>query len=103
VAFIPISFCIRRICFSQYAKIEEKGEVQLYCEIVRLRLANERKTAGYTQQKLAEHTGLDDSLIAKIEAGHRKPDVETVGILASFFGISTDYLYGLGQKNNTQH
>lgn len=74
----------------------------MYSEIIRLRLKEERSNAGYTQQQLSELTGLDDSLIAKIEVGKRKPDVETVGKLASFYGISTDYLYGLGQKNPKQ-
>ena len=71
----------------------------MYSEIIRLRLTEERKTAGYTQQQLADLTGIDDLLIAKIEVGKRKPDVETVGKLAAFYGVSTDFFYGLGQKH----
>lgn len=71
----------------------------MYSEIIKLRLREERKLSGYSQQKLAELTGIDDSLIAKIEIGKRKPDAETIGKLATFYGITTDYLFGLGQKN----
>lgn len=70
----------------------------MYSDIIRMRLAEERKNAGYTQQQLAELTGIDDSLIAKTEVGKRKPDTEMIGKLAEFFGISTDYLFGLGPK-----
>ena len=74
--------------------------VDMYSEIVRLRLIEERKSAGYSQQQLADATGLRNTLIAKIEIGQRKPDAETIGILADFYGISVDWLFGLGQKNS---
>lgn len=70
----------------------------MYNEIIRLRLKEERKNAGYSQKMLSELTGIDDSLIAKIEVGIRKPDAETIGKLASFYGISTDYLFGIGTR-----
>lgn len=70
----------------------------MYNEIIRLRLIEERKLAGYTQQQLADMLNIDDSLIAKIEVGKRKIDVETVGKIASFYNITTDYLFGLGPK-----
>lgn len=71
----------------------------MYSDIIRIRLRAERELAGYSQQNVADRTGIDDSIIAKIEIGTRKPDVETVGKLATFYEVSTDYLYGLGPKN----
>lgn len=71
----------------------------MYTEFVQNRLRQERIHAGYSQKKLAELTGLDDSLIGKIEIGLRKPDIETVGTLAEFFGVSVDWLFGLGQRH----
>ncbi len=70
----------------------------MYSELVKQRLKQERIEAGYSQTKLSELTGLDDSLIGKIETGLRKPDVETIGKLAEFYCISVDWLFGLGQK-----
>jgi transcriptional regulator with XRE-family HTH domain len=70
----------------------------MFNEIIRIRLRTERNEAGYTQQQLADLTGIDDSLLAKIEAGTRKPDPETIGKLAVFYGITTDYIFGLGTK-----
>jgi len=70
----------------------------MFQEIIRKRLIAERKTAGYSQQEIAEHIQELRSKIAKIEAGIQTPDVETIGKLAEFYGISTDWLFGLGQK-----
>lgn len=74
----------------------------MYSEIIRIRLRDERISAGYSQQQLANLTGIDDSKIAKIELGIQKPDVDTVGKLASFYQVSTDYFYGLGKKEIKQ-
>ena len=70
----------------------------IYQEIIRQRLIAERKIAGYSQQELADQIQELQSKIAKIESGNRMPDVEIIGKLAEFYGISTDWLFGLGQK-----
>ena len=72
----------------------------MYNEIVRLRLKEERRKAGYSQEKLAEMTGIDINIIKKIEAKRREPDIENLGILSEFYNIPTDYFFGLGKKNN---
>lgn len=87
--------------FVQHAIIGNKGMRLMYSIFIKERLIEERKSAGYSQQQLADLTGIRNSLIAKIEVGSRKPDVETVGKLAEFYGISTDWLFGLGQKNSS--
>lgn len=69
-----------------------------YDEIIRIRLKAERMEAGYSQKQLADFTGLDDSMIGKIEVGLRKPDTQTLGILANFYGLSLDYFFGFSAK-----
>jgi len=74
----------------------------MYQEIIQKRLIAERKAAGYSQQALADEIQELQSKIAKIESGARAPDVETLGKLAEFYGISIDWLFGLGQKRPTE-
>ena len=70
----------------------------MYEEIIRKKLIQARLEAGYTQQQIAEQTKIPYSVIAKIESGHRKPDAETIGTLAEFYCVSTDWIFGIGQK-----
>lgn len=74
----------------------------MYCEIIRQRLVEERKNAGYTQRQIANELNEPRSKIAKIELGQQTPDPETIGKLASFYEISVDWLFGLGQKNSNR-
>lgn len=70
----------------------------MYSEIVRLRLQQERIDSDYKQRQLAEMTGIPQSKISKIESGKQTADPDTIGILAKFYGVSTDYLFGFSQK-----
>ncbi len=45
------------------------------------------------QKDLAEKLGLNESTVSNYVNG-RVPGHETVGRIANFFGVSTDYLYG---------
>ena len=57
-----------------------------------------RKQKGWTQQKLAEKTGLSFNTITKIEQGiGDSPTLKTLLKLADAFGISLDGL--VGRKN----
>jgi transcriptional regulator with XRE-family HTH domain len=54
-----------------------------------------RKKAGWSQQKLAEKTGLSYSVVTKIEQGTAKqPTIQTMIKFADAFGISLDELVG---------
>ena len=54
-----------------------------------------RKQKGWTQQKLAEKTGLSFNTITKIEQGiGDSPTLKTLLKLADAFGISLDALVG---------
>lgn len=71
----------------------------MYNETIKERLTNLRIESGLSQEKLSEKTGIPHHIIAKIEAGYRQPDTETVGKLAEFHDVSIDYIYGLGKKH----
>lgn len=59
------------------------------------RLKELRKQKGWSQQKLAEKTGLSFNAVTKIEQGLAKhPTLKTLIKLADAFGISIDELIG---------
>jgi len=59
------------------------------------RLKELRKEKGWSQQKLAEKTGLSFNAVTKIEQGLAKhPTLKTLLKLADAFGISLDDLVG---------
>lgn len=62
--------------------------------LLRIRIVELRKEKGLSQVGLAKELGVDCSTIAKYETGDRLPDVVMLCKLASFFGVSTDYLLG---------
>lgn len=53
-----------------------------------------RKT-NYTQDQLAEKLGVKRQSISYYCDGSSKPDWEKLGIIAKFFGVSSDYLIGI--------
>ena len=70
----------------------------MYTEIIIEKLKQARREAGYTQDEVANATDIPRTMIAKMESGHRRPDVETLGTLAEFYCVTTDWLFGIGQK-----
>lgn len=58
------------------------------------RLRELRKSKNLTLMQLSERVGLDYSTLGHIERGRRGFSEEGLRALASFFGISTDYLLG---------
>lgn len=53
-----------------------------------------RKEHGLSQKELAERTGLTRSAIGMYETGKREPDFETSELLADFFNVNLDTLWG---------
>lgn len=51
-----------------------------------------RKRAGLSQQQLAERTGLSRSAIGMYETGRREPDIDTLRLFSSFFGVDMNTL-----------
>lgn len=70
----------------------------MYKEMFSQKIKKARKEIGFTQREVSEATGIPQSTIAYIETGKREPDLEKLGILADFYGVSIDWL--LGTKGN---
>lgn len=62
------------------------------------RLRSVRKQAHLSQAALAEHTGIDTSLISRFETGERDPSAQQWIDLARALGVSVDYLLNATAK-----
>lgn len=71
----------------------------MYIEGFAKKLAAARKDAGYTQREIAQIFKISQSTIAGYEIGRTEPDIETLGKLADFYAVSTDWLIGTKGKN----
>lgn len=58
------------------------------------RLRQLRTNKKLTQKNVAEFLGVDRTTYVKYETGASEPNFETLQRLATFFGVSTDYLLG---------
>ena len=58
------------------------------------RLKELRNKMGISQAKLGEAIGLDQRFIGNIEAGRKLISINTLVLLADFFGVSADYILG---------
>lgn len=59
------------------------------------RVCDIRKKNGVSQYKLAKDLGLCRSTVSKWESGDRMPSFEVMVKIAEYFGVSTDYFYGI--------
>jgi len=59
------------------------------------RIKEARKRTGFTQKEVSEETGIQQSKLSKYENGDLEPNLETLGKLAEFYGVSTDWLLGI--------
>ncbi|MDO0824040.1 helix-turn-helix domain-containing protein [Desulfosporosinus nitroreducens] len=58
------------------------------------RLVALRQKKGLTQEELAQMVNMSRSALSLYELSRREPDFSTLGTLADFFEVSTDYLLG---------
>jgi len=58
------------------------------------RLVDLRQKKGLTQEELAQMVNMSRSALSLYELSRREPDFTTLGKLADFFEVSTDYLLG---------
>ncbi len=70
----------------------------MYKENFKNKLKHARIQAGYTQQQVSDLTGIERTVISKIENGKQEPNIETLGILADFYEVSADWILGTGIK-----
>ena len=66
----------------------------MYSEGYASKLKQARKQTGFTQREVAKETKIPNSTLANYETGRTQPDLETIGILADFYGVSVDWLLG---------
>ena len=66
----------------------------MYAESFPSKLKSAREKNGFTQREVEAETGIKQSTIASYEIGRTQPDIETIGILADFYGVSVDWLIG---------
>ena len=59
------------------------------------RIKDARKAAGLTQEQLADATGMTQKSVSQWETGSRKPNMDTLRIIATKCNTSVDYLLGL--------
>lgn len=71
----------------------------MYIETFAQKLAQARKDAGYSQRQMAIFMQVSKSTIASYETGRTQPDIETLGKLADFYEVSTDWLIGTKGSN----
>lgn len=62
------------------------------------RLQELRKTAGYSQEQVAEMLGLSRQAISKWESGQGKPEIDNIIKMTEIYHVSTDYIL-LGIEN----
>ncbi len=58
-----------------------------------------RKQNKLTQKDLADFLGVHVSSVCKYESGAAMPTPDAITKMAKFFGVSTDYLYGVEEYN----
>ncbi len=64
-------------------------------------LANLRKEKGLTQKQLAKDLKLSASAIGNYEQGIRFPDYETLELIADYFNVPMDSLFGKKSNETT--
>lgn len=58
-----------------------------------------RKNAKMTQQEVADTLNTSRTNITKYEIGILEPNLETIGMLAELYNVSTDWLFGIINTN----
>ena len=66
----------------------------MYAEGFQTKIQKARHDTGFTQREVSKETGIAQSTIAKYETGRLQPDLENLGLLADFYGVSLDWLLG---------
>ncbi|MDK8190550.1 helix-turn-helix transcriptional regulator [Paenibacillus sp. UMB7766-LJ446] len=57
------------------------------------RIREIRKAKGWTQQQLAEHSGLDDAYIGSVERGERNFSIDTLEKIVTALKVSTSDVF----------
>ena len=66
----------------------------MYQEGFASKLKNARQKTGFTLREVGKEIGMPHSTIANYELGRTQPDIETLGKLLDFYGVSADWVIG---------
>lgn len=72
----------------------------MYAEGFPSKLKKARENTGFTQREVSKELKIPQSTIANYEVGRTQPDIETIGILADFYEVSVDWLFGTKGKKS---
>ncbi len=64
-------------------------------------LKRARTNSKMTQQEVADKLNTSRSNITKYELGTLEPNLETIGLLAELYNVSTDWLFGIIKSNTS--
>lgn len=70
------------------------GDIVYYCEFGE-NLKKLRTARSLTQKDFGSHVGLSKAVVSKYENGLGYPTFDVLIRIASFFGVTTDYLLGV--------
>lgn len=73
----------------------------MYAEGFPSKLKKARNDTGFTQREVAKETGIPLQHLSKLRSRKNTADIETLGKLADFYGVSVDWLLGTTGKKNT--
>ncbi len=59
-----------------------------------------REDKNITQEIVAKYLKVSRATISKYESGNRSPDHDTIKLIAKYFNVTTDYLFGLTKIPN---
>lgn len=72
----------------------------MYYESFKSKLKKARQDTGFTQREVAIELKISKSTIASYETGRTQPDIEMLGTLVDFYGVSANWLIGTKGNNN---
>ena len=71
----------------------------MYVETFAERLKMAREKTGFTQREIAQELNMKQTTLASYEIGRTQPDIETLGKLIDFYGVSADWIIGTRGAN----
>lgn len=70
----------------------------MYKEIFHAKIKAARKQALFTQKEVEQETGIQQSILSRIENGIQEPSIEVLGILIDLYGVNADWILGTGKN-----
>lgn len=71
----------------------------MFKENFMINIKRARESAKMTQQQVADILNTSRTNITKYETGALEPNIETIGLLAELYNVSTDWLLGIKKTN----